>query len=523
MVFILVALCAAGLVAQVPITTHVGASNADGFGAAISAIGDVDRDGVVDYAVTQGRERPPRCSSNRPQVLHIYSGKTHKLLHKVQQNETAWECGWGTRTVALGDADGDGHDDYAIGGALWASCELRSGKTHGRAILHADVRAFASIGDVNGDGNADMLVVHPKASTTAKNSVRIYSGTTNTILREWKSVQAGYGDAITSLGDIDGDKVQDFAIGSPLEAKVFLHSGKTGALLKTLSSTNLTCRYGQQISRVGDYDGDTVDDFAVREGYVFNCTVPSITRIHSGKTFLVLKELDGNLRGPYGPYGDHDGDGRDDLVVSTADVLGNAVVRVLSAKDSSVLHEVAWLHHNAIADVAIAGDYDGDNRPELLVSEAHKAFLGFGFVYSSSKRSLAVSTEQISNAVGGQAVFRMRAGPRYGPHGRYSRLYVLAGSYTGTSPGVPLGNHLLPLTPDFYMTYLVGTPNALILNNVGINALRYSTATMTLPKGLATVLVGRTLYHAFTVIDLHPAHQELFIHTSNAVFVRVVP
>ena len=76
---------------------------------------------------------------------------------------------------------------------------------------------------------------------------------------------------------------------------------------------------------------------------------------------------------------------------------------------------------------------------------------------------------------------------------------LLAGTLSGTKPGIPIGNHLIPLNPDPWMTLSLGSANrAPYLNSAGrLDAFGRSVASLTLPPNLSSVLIGLTMHHAF--------------------------
>ncbi|MHC4261390.1 MAG: hypothetical protein ACYSWX_02615 [Planctomycetota bacterium] len=107
-----------------------------------------------------------------------------------------------------------------------------------------------------------------------------------------------------------------------------------------------------------------------------------------------------------------------------------------------------------------------------------------------------VQPPTMSVATGGTSTLILNAGPDYA-----DKLYYLAGTLSGTSPGVPVGNFILPLNPDpyFLMTLKGGPP---ITNGFAqLDSSGRGAALFTLGPGI-TALTGLTAHHAFVVVDL---------------------
>src|SRR5207244_2655019 len=77
-----------------------------------------------------------------------------------------------------------------------------------------------------------------------------------------------FGCSIAMCGDLDADGCSEFAIGAASmqpggeEGRVFIYSGRTGALVRTLGPSAFGS-IGWGLANVGDHDGDGLDDIAV--------------------------------------------------------------------------------------------------------------------------------------------------------------------------------------------------------------------------------------------------------------------
>ncbi len=117
---------------------------------------------------------------------------------------------------------------------------------------------------------------------------------------------------------------------------------------------------------------------------------------------------------------------------------------------------------------------------------------------------------------GGTASFDLIAGSEH-----QSQAYLVLGSVTGTSPGITLGGHVLPLNVDSYFFTTLALPNVPpFQQTLGVlDSSGRATAGFALPPGL-TVLAGLHFDHAFVVLD--PVSRQVVL-ASNAVPLDLVP
>lgn len=261
-----------------------GHATGDQFGTAVACVGDLDRDGRDDVAVSAPNEALVGSPVGR---VYVYSGRTGGELLIVPG--TAGTGGFGKALAAAGDIDGDGTLDILIGardattpnGFSSGLARVVSGadgsvlhEVHGDAAGDQAGWAVAGLGDVDGDGRGDFAVGIPSgdSSTSASGIVRIYSGLDASVLHELSSKAADgpFGQAIVGIGDIDEDGAGELAIGlalgndaGPGSGRVAIHSGATGELLVSWPGPYAGNLAGWVVDSRGNFAGDGDGDLVV--------------------------------------------------------------------------------------------------------------------------------------------------------------------------------------------------------------------------------------------------------------------
>jgi hypothetical protein len=81
-------------------------------------------------------------------------------------------------------------------------------------------------------------------------------------------------------------------------------------------------------------------------------------------------------------------------------------------------------------------------------------------------------------------------------------FYLIAGTVSGTSPGFPVGQFLVPLNPDDWFNVTVSNPDTFPLSGFQglLDAAGNAVATLTVPAGLPPSLAGLVINHAVGVV-----------------------
>ena len=262
------------------------------FGSALAGLGDVTGDGVPDLAVGAPGYYTGSGTTYRGHAF-IVSGADGARIRRFTSPTTDKI---GESVGALGDVDGDGVGDVAIGQAGEGNrlLHLYSGATGVLLRTLPDVVASpVSVSDLTGDGV-------PEVAAAADGRYRVYDPTTGVALQTVtdpdQPALTGFGGALASVGDLDGDGVSEIAAGArsanptgpeTRAGVAYVFSGATGALVRTFSAPAGSTRLGECVAGPGDVDRDGTPDVLVcAEARAF---------VFSGATGDVLAVIEGRM------------------------------------------------------------------------------------------------------------------------------------------------------------------------------------------------------------------------------------
>ncbi len=399
-----------------------------------------------------------------------------------------------------------GHDSAAIPGAGEVTLINSRDRSKRYEIFSPEPQAkanfgfyIANIGDVNGDGKDDLAVGAPgesvdatgnpcTAGTAGCNSnagkVFVIEGSTGKLLYAIKSPDPqshpgssfrGFGARIGMAGDVNGDGIPDIVVGassydvpsgcstvSPLpadchkgEGEAFILSGKNGSLIRTLhlpsadepapscsvpKATTPCGSFGGSVQSPGDVNGDGVPDQLV-SAYSLRPTPDRGGRVYlfSGKDGSLLSRIDAPEPGPSQFFGlqdvarntpgDVNRDGVPDIYVSAFNQAGTAgpgqgKAWVFDGKQSvatghgTLLYEVkdpVPTASEAFGFVASKTDYNKDGTPDLVVGgigpDDHQIYILDGRTGSALK-TLALPASEFQRSVPGNDGSELGTGSR---------------------------------------------------------------------------------------------------------------
>ncbi|MCE9595131.1 MAG: FG-GAP-like repeat-containing protein, partial [Planctomycetes bacterium] len=313
----------------------------DWFGYSIANLGDLDGDGVPDHAIGN-----PLCFyDDSAERVWIYSGADGRVLFEVTGAPSGFEFwftkvanGLGAWIVPVGDQDGDGVGELA----LYAGCgrvEVRSGR---------DLHTFATI-------------ACPRWST-----------------------QDLHRRPIAGMEDVDGDGFADLAVGSSIV------SARDGRVLVTLDTDASKTFCPHPLERVGDFDGDCLDDVAIgfpedEPGHVQVCSSRTGKRVLwiAGRSWRDRDDPEvaaaaAHSQGDptfelgfgqaFGDVGDLNDDGQRDLFVGSLDERPTSPWCYLHSGTTGAVLSTVHSDHGPAHQPFAPADLDGDGRPDLVMT-----------------------------------------------------------------------------------------------------------------------------------------------------------
>ena len=356
----------------------------DRFGGSVSGAGDVDGDGFADLIVGANGDANNGANSGSARV---FSGIDGSVLYTFDGDSTGDFLG--SSVSGVGDVNGDGYADLVVGapntdgddGPNVGLVRVLSGVDGsilydlvGDSALRDLGDSVSDAGDVNGDRVPDLIA-------SGRGGARIFSGIDGSVLYNL-SVGVTPTVSASGAGDVNGDGVPDLIVGVPADSNVGtvignarVFSGVDGSVLYNFVGDSAMDFFGVSVSGAGDVNGDGFADLIV------GAQGSGSVRVFSGVDGSVLYNFDGDSTGDlFGTSvsgaGDVNDDGFDDLIVGSPsddnNGSGSGSARVFSGIDGSVLYTFFGdSNSNQFGrSVSGVGDVNGDGVDDLIVGAA---------------------------------------------------------------------------------------------------------------------------------------------------------
>ena len=366
-------------------------SDGDRFGSSIATIGDLNEDGVQDIAV--GAIRDDEGGNNRG-AMHIIMLNTDGSAKDIFEINSSTENGpilddndeFGFSVSGLGDLNDDGVEDIVVG-------------------AHAD--------DAGGSGRGAVHIMFLDANGSPVKTVEINSLTNG---GPALSTFDNFGSSVANIGDLNGDGVQDIAVGAPRDDEggadrgavhiILLNNDGTPSQTVEINSNTSNGpelsdddRFGHSVVNIDDLNLDGVQDIAVGairddEGGNNRGAVHIVLLSADGTPKSTVEINSSTINGPVlddndefafaiASLGDLDGDGVQDIVVGahgddeggsgrgtvhviflTTDGAPKSTVEVNSSTANGPMLST---FDNFGASVASLADLDGDGSQDIAV------------------------------------------------------------------------------------------------------------------------------------------------------------
>ena len=321
-----------------------------GAGRAVSGVGDFNGDGFDDLIVGA---RSEGGGSNPPGGAYVIYGKASGFSANLSLSDasnlhftaTTGRSALGYSVSDAGDVNGDGYDDMIVGASQTQSNTGGAYLVFGRAggltglqtinTLSDTVfltplgtnremgRAVSSAGDINGDGFDDIMIASNYGTGAASNSGLTYivfgkaTGWSSSLDLVTMSASQGFrilgaanedktGVAVSNIGDVNGDSIDDLLVGGNQVSNVGQNSGAayvifgrvggfTDINVSTLDGSNgfridgaaAWSTAGRSVSGGGDINGDRINDIIVGAPDSFGQGSPA------GATYVIYGRREG--------------------------------------------------------------------------------------------------------------------------------------------------------------------------------------------------------------------------------------
>jgi len=342
----------------------------DGFGAGLAVLGDVNGDGVDDFAVSDPFHEEAEkgkgwiaavCGKKRVRLWEIWGDPEGEAIGNV--------------LFAVGDVNKDGKPDLAQWSWWDLPLTILSG-ADGKKLLSFPGRSVTSAGDVDGDGHGDLLVtgkIEPSEDAEVATLAVIRSGANGEVIKE---LTAPTPDQRTiravATRDVDDDGKPDWGVHTG--GSLVFFRGEDGSAMKTEPDDRRIALGVPRSSSTGPLVTARVLDGSLMLEFTKNRGKASDEDAQEPQTVELRKPSD--MAMPSGLriecLGDADGDGVDDFLVGLNSGRMHWEMQGGLGVWSGSKARLIWSYREPRATcetrMMVIGDLDDDGVMDVLVS-----------------------------------------------------------------------------------------------------------------------------------------------------------
>ena len=272
--------------------------NAVNTGYTVAFVGDINNDGIADIAIGDPSKKNSGSTNGEAYLIFgradTFDGGGTQLTGQYEGtnslNELSWRSTMGREILsdgtdreqmgaaidAIGDVNGDGIDDLAIGAFRWDQSASNTNQNNGAVFGWYGGGSLWSQNLTDGNGNSinSPLTVSHSAGNDTTDFMIVGSSAGDQI-----------GRSISGAGDFDGDGTLDIIIGSEhanSSAGLVMIVDGSGNTIATFTGESSGDAAGRWVSTLGDINGDGADDIIV------GAKLADSNGTDSGATYIVL-------------------------------------------------------------------------------------------------------------------------------------------------------------------------------------------------------------------------------------------
>ena len=403
-----------------------GEASGDDNGRSVSTAGDINGDGYADIII--GAYQHNNYAGRSYVVFGGSKVGSQGLLplsslngingFKLDGEASGDNSGWSVSTA--GDMNGDGYADIIIGAPLYnvgrsyvvfggskvgsqgllplSSLNGVNGfKLDGEASGDYSGWSVSTVGDINGDGFADIIIGAPYYHNVGCGYVVFGSSKVGSGLLPLSSLNGvnGFkldgevsgdnsGWSVSTTGDINGDGFTDIIIGARY------HNNRAGRSYVVFGGSKVGSQGLLPLSSLNGANGFKLDGEAIEDNS--GCSVSTAGDINAdGYTDVLIGAF-------YHPYGNSGGPGRSYVVFGSRNVGSQGLLPLVSLNSYNGFKLDGEIDFDESGySVSTAGDMNGDGYSDIIISAPHySSFTGRSYVVFGSSSDFSLVNNQLT-------------------------------------------------------------------------------------------------------------------------------